>query len=328
MDRELIAEGDQSELAGGQESVVKIRPWQALLAILLANNPSPSRAFTFGPGAPRTGLNHGLSNESLGVSRGPVIDGTPASNRDDSVFNAVSADLKPSHIVSRGAALRMQEMDSPVSDEVPTEPSSKKGTMPLTRENVELVLEDMRPYLLADGGDVVVRGIRKGVVQLEFQGACVSCPSSAMTMQMGLRRGLRERIPEIVEVEQVVADGAQLTEEGVESVLDEIQQILKAAGTTVELVSLDDGIQSTVTLAISGSGGTINSLRSEITARLKWKIPTLYNVKWIVDAPSRHPGGVQEQPETSRQHPEGEYPRGLKRLMSNLFKKLKNPPLK
>lgn len=55
-----FAEGEQSELYL-QESAAKVRPWQALVALLLAYSPSPSEAFTLGPGAPHTGFRHGLS---------------------------------------------------------------------------------------------------------------------------------------------------------------------------------------------------------------------------------------------------------------------------
>ena len=55
-------------------------------------------------------------------------------------------------------------------------------------------------------------------VVLELQGACGSCPSSSMTMKYGPERGLLEKIPEIVSVEQVSAEGAMLTEDAVEEV--------------------------------------------------------------------------------------------------------------
>jgi Fe-S cluster biogenesis protein NfuA len=74
----------------------------------------------------------------------------------------------------------------------------------LTEENVEKVLEDLRPYLMADGGNVDLVEIEGPIVKLQLQGACGSCPSSAMTLKMGIERRLREFIPEIAEVEQVV----------------------------------------------------------------------------------------------------------------------------
>lgn len=77
-------------------------------------------------------------------------------------------------------------------------------TMELTTSNVEKVLDDLRPYLMSDGGNVELVEIDGPIVKLRLQGACGSCPSSAMTLKMGIERRLREFIPEIVEVEQVV----------------------------------------------------------------------------------------------------------------------------
>jgi Fe-S cluster biogenesis protein NfuA len=77
-------------------------------------------------------------------------------------------------------------------------------TMALTLENVETVLDEMRPYLMADGGNVEVVELDGPIVKVRLQGACGSCPSSTMTLKMGLERRLREMIPEIAEVEQVL----------------------------------------------------------------------------------------------------------------------------
>ncbi|MEM6425650.1 MAG: NifU family protein [Cyanobacteria bacterium P01_H01_bin.119] len=77
------------------------------------------------------------------------------------------------------------------------------STLALTTENVEQVLDDLRPYLMADGGNVELVELDGPVVKLRLQGACGSCPSSAMTLRMGIERRLREFIPEIAEVEQV-----------------------------------------------------------------------------------------------------------------------------
>ncbi|HEY9771824.1 MAG TPA: NifU family protein [Coleofasciculaceae cyanobacterium] len=74
----------------------------------------------------------------------------------------------------------------------------------LTQDNVETVLDELRPYLMADGGNVELAEIEGPIVKLRLQGACGSCPSSAMTLKMGIERRLREKIPEIVEVEQVL----------------------------------------------------------------------------------------------------------------------------
>jgi Fe-S cluster biogenesis protein NfuA len=77
-------------------------------------------------------------------------------------------------------------------------------TLALTPENVETVLDQMRPYLMSDGGIVELVEIDGPVVKLRLQGACGSCPSSTMTLKMGIERRLCEFIPEISEVEQVL----------------------------------------------------------------------------------------------------------------------------
>jgi Fe-S cluster biogenesis protein NfuA len=76
-------------------------------------------------------------------------------------------------------------------------------TLALTEENVETVLDELRPYLRADGGNVEIVELDGPIVRVRLQGACGSCPSSTMTLKMGIERRLRERIPEIAEVESV-----------------------------------------------------------------------------------------------------------------------------
>ena len=139
----------------------------------------------------------------------------------------------------------------------------------------------MRPYLIADGGNVALREIDGATVILELQGACGTCPSSSMTMKMGLERGLLEKIPEIIAVEQTHADGAPLTEEGVVEVLDEIRPFLKMARGDVELLSVDaSDLQPSITLRLTGTGATLRSIKGEIIQRLRTKMPSLAGVLW------------------------------------------------
>ncbi|BBL85888.1 NifU-like protein (chromatophore) [Paulinella micropora] len=77
-------------------------------------------------------------------------------------------------------------------------------TLALTHENVETVLNELRPFLIADGGNVEVVEIDGPIVKVRLQGACGSCPSSTMTLKMGIERKLRESIPEVSEVIQVL----------------------------------------------------------------------------------------------------------------------------
>ena len=77
-------------------------------------------------------------------------------------------------------------------------------TKALTLENVETVLDELRPFLMADGGNVEVVEIDGPIVKVRLQGACGSCPSSTMTLKMGIERKMRECIPEVSEVVQVL----------------------------------------------------------------------------------------------------------------------------
>ena len=76
--------------------------------------------------------------------------------------------------------------------------------MALTHENVEKVLDELRPFLMADGGNVEVVELDGPIVKVRLQGACGSCPSSTMTLKMGIERKMREAIPEVREGVQVL----------------------------------------------------------------------------------------------------------------------------
>jgi Fe-S cluster biogenesis protein NfuA len=67
----------------------------------------------------------------------------------------------------------------------------------------ELLDTRVRPAVAGDGGDIVFRGYREGVVKLHMQGACSGCPSSRATLKHGIENMLRHFVPEVVAVEQV-----------------------------------------------------------------------------------------------------------------------------
>ncbi|CAM9547844.1 unnamed protein product [Ectocarpus fasciculatus] len=141
----------------------------------------------------------------------------------------------------------------------------------LTLENVETVLDEMRPYLMSDGGNVRVVEIDGPVVRLELEGACGSCPSSTMTMKMGLERRLVQRIPEISEVVQSIPNGPELTVENVEKVLDGVRPFLSVAGGSINIQSLTgvSSIQPVITLKMTGSSASLKSIRMEIMQRIQ-----------------------------------------------------------
>ncbi len=70
-------------------------------------------------------------------------------------------------------------------------------------EQVQEILDKLRPYLQRDGGDVELVDVEDGIVKLRLMGACGSCPSSTITLKAGIERALMEEIPEVKEVQQV-----------------------------------------------------------------------------------------------------------------------------
>ena len=70
-------------------------------------------------------------------------------------------------------------------------------------EQIEEVLDKLRPFLLRDGGDVELVDVEDGIVKLRLLGACGTCPSSTITLKAGIERALLEEVPGFVEIEQV-----------------------------------------------------------------------------------------------------------------------------
>jgi Fe-S cluster biogenesis protein NfuA len=72
------------------------------------------------------------------------------------------------------------------------------------KERVEKILEQIRPSLQFDGGDVeLVEVTEDGIVKVKLTGACGSCPFATMTLKAGIERILKQEIPEIKEVQEV-----------------------------------------------------------------------------------------------------------------------------
>ena len=68
------------------------------------------------------------------------------------------------------------------------------------KEQVEKVLEQIRPFLRADGGDVELVEVKEGVVKVRLQGACSGCQMSLITLKDGIERILKREVPEVKEV--------------------------------------------------------------------------------------------------------------------------------
>ncbi len=67
----------------------------------------------------------------------------------------------------------------------------------------ELIETRVRPAVANDGGDIIFRGFRQGVVYLKMQGACSGCPSSTATLRYGIENLLKHFVPEVQEVQPV-----------------------------------------------------------------------------------------------------------------------------
>ena len=124
--------------------------------------------------------------------------------------------------------------------------SESTSDLQFNLESVDTVLNEVRPYLIADGGNVKVIEVddveRK--VYLQLQGACGSCASSTITMQMGIERILREKFPSLVEVVKVEEnDTAPKELSDYEALVDaEIQRIrpaITAMGGNIQLQSVN-----------------------------------------------------------------------------------------
>jgi Fe-S cluster biogenesis protein NfuA len=76
--------------------------------------------------------------------------------------------------------------------------------MEAIKERVEKALEKIRPYLVADGGDIALVDITEDmIVQVEMKGACNGCPFSLQTLKAGVEIAVKKEVPEIKEVVDV-----------------------------------------------------------------------------------------------------------------------------
>lgn len=143
----------------------------------------------------------------------------------------------------------------------------------LTAANVDLVLDDVRPYLVADGGNVDVVSVEEGVVSLRLQGACETCPSSTTTMTMGIERVLKEKFGDAVKDIRQVYDNEpkEITVEAVNNHLEILRPAIKNYGGSVQVLSVE-GEECHVKYVGPDSIG------SGIKAAIKERFPHILNV--------------------------------------------------
>ena len=70
-------------------------------------------------------------------------------------------------------------------------------------ERVSQVIEEIRPNLQADGGDIELVGVENGTAKVKLKGSCAGCPMSTMTVKWGVENVLKKKVPEVTKVEAV-----------------------------------------------------------------------------------------------------------------------------
>ena len=104
-----------------------------------------------------------------------------------------------------GVLFEQFSMKKPVMVSAQSDMASVGEETDITRQIRELLDTRVRPAVAKDGGDIVFHSFDKGIVFLKMRGACAGCPSSTMTLKMGIENMLRHYIPEVLEV-RAVAD--------------------------------------------------------------------------------------------------------------------------
>ena len=73
----------------------------------------------------------------------------------------------------------------------------------IEKQIIEIIESRVRPSVAMDGGDIIYKGFKNGVVQLELRGSCAGCPSSSITLKDGIESILKHFVPEVESVEEV-----------------------------------------------------------------------------------------------------------------------------
>ena len=105
------------------------------------------------------------------------------------------------HFIAGRPVLETADADAAAEDDL-VEPIAPEDAEVVAQIR-ELLDTRVRPAVAGDGGDIVFRGYRAGVVKLHMQGSCSGCPSSRATLKHGIENMLRHYVPEVTAVEQV-----------------------------------------------------------------------------------------------------------------------------
>ena len=136
----------------------------------------------------------------------------------------------------------------------------------LTKENVDRVLNEIRGYLFADGGDIDVVDVQDGKVYVRFQGNCASCGSQETTMAMGVKRSLKgafgDKLQDIVQLDPPeLKEPAGANVQSINELLDLLRPGIQAYGGSVTAQSVDAGVAM---VSYTGPDAIWNGVRSAI----------------------------------------------------------------
>lgn len=149
-----------------------------------------------------------------------------------------NATAETSVMVSPFAKEAMEE-----SNDASDQEATVTATLELTAENVDKALDEVRPYLVADGGNVELVSIEDGIVVVRLNGACGTCASSSATMKGGIEKLLRQKFGDAVEdVVNVSGELEEMSVETIEGHLEKLRKSITSYGGEVSVESLERGV--------------------------------------------------------------------------------------
>ena len=165
---------------------------------------------------------------------------------DGAASGTAEAEVRRSSRESRGSADASASVVSPFAEAAKEEDAGAvddSPKLPLTMENVDEALDEVRPYLVADGGNVELVKIEDRIVVVRLNGACGTCASSSATMKGGIEKLLKQKFGDAVEeVVNVSGELEEMTIETIEEHLEKLRKSITSYGGEVSVESLERGV--------------------------------------------------------------------------------------
>jgi len=181
-----------------------------------------------------------------------------------------------------------EEVISPFAESRSSDENSSAGMVQqddsnyteMTEENVDYILETVRPYLNQDGGNVALVSVLDGVVTVRLEGSCSSCPSSAVTMRNGIEHALRNAFgPQLKEVTQVQFS-APATLDAVNDHLSLFKPTLNRYDGDISCIAVLDGV---ATVMFRGPDMMFPGVAKALRERFPGQIESIDKIEWILE---------------------------------------------